>query len=224
MNVVNVQESTQDIQKTMRFAIGGSFAEGLAGVAAVALTIIALANVHPEILVGIAVIAIGAAFILEGGSIAERFSDLLKESGGTQAVGGDVGVGLTAEMIGGVAGIVLGILALLNLAPMTLLPITAIVYGVTLISSSGILRRLSNLELECTQAHELARDVTRQAVIAAAGVQNLLGIAAVVLGILGLMSNTLTISLVAILCIGVASLVNSVALTSRMGTFLYRCA
>ncbi len=218
-------EKTHEVQKTMRFVIGGSLAEGLAGGAAVALSIIALARVYPEILVPIAAIAIGTAFVMEGGTIAARLTDLLEQTGTTRAEGSDVGVGLTAELIGGITGIVLGILALLNLAPLTLLAITAIVYGATLISSSGVVTRLNNLLLDCSDAHELAREVTRQAVTAATGVQNLLGLAAIVLGILGLMNvSTLILTIVAMLCIGVASFVNSAAVTGRMGTFLYRCA
>ncbi len=220
-----VQTNTQEIKKSMHYVIGGSLAEGLAGGAAIALSIIALARIYPEVLGPIAAIAIGAAFVLEGGSIAVRLSELLEETGTARMQGTDFGVGLTAEALGGITGMVLGILALLNLAPLTLLAITSIVYGATLISSSRVVSRLNNLVLEYSDQHPLAREISKQAVTAAADVQILLGLAAVVLGILGLMNvSTLILSTVAMLSIGVASLVTSAAVTGRMETFLHRHA
>ncbi len=55
-------------------ASGSSIAEGLIGLGAVALAVIALANVFPVILLSIAVIAAGTALLFEAGTLSARYS------------------------------------------------------------------------------------------------------------------------------------------------------
>ena len=61
-------------------ALGGSIAEGLSGIAAVALAIIGLAHVFPLLMASIATIALGAALAFEGGAISARYAALIEES------------------------------------------------------------------------------------------------------------------------------------------------
>src|SRR5579862_8688911 len=121
--------------------IGGSMAEALGGIASVALAIIALVGVIPKELTAIATIVLGAAFFCEGGTIAAAYRQLL--SGWGVARQGSFSGGMTVEFMAGVAGIVLGILALFLNFGATLLGAASIVFGAAMLLSSQALSRVS---------------------------------------------------------------------------------
>ncbi|MFA5654251.1 MAG: hypothetical protein WDA72_09090, partial [Desulfomonilia bacterium] len=100
----------------------GSVSEGVVGAGAATVAVIALTGVFPQILLCVATITAGSALMLQGGAIAGRFSALIHEASASRIGSSELGGGMTAEFIGGVAGIVLGILSLLNIYPLVLLP------------------------------------------------------------------------------------------------------
>ncbi|MFB3924844.1 MAG: hypothetical protein ACE14T_02230 [Syntrophales bacterium] len=207
--------------RAMRFVMTGSLAEGIAGGAAVALAIIGLANILPEILLAIATICIGIAFLFEGGAVAARFSTLIRETSGGVLDAAEFGLGMTSEIVGGVAGVALGILALLGLVPLILVPAAVIVYGGTMIFTSGLASRLNNLEIESSTQNEAVRGVAREAVSAATGVELLMGIGVITLGILALVGLVpLVLSLVAVLVVGVSDFLTGTAVTAKMWNVL----
>ena len=196
---------------------GGSLAEGIAGGAGVALAILGLANILQNYMIPVSTIALGIAFVYEGGAVARRFAWLLGEATkGRYDVSG-LGSGLTAEVIGGLAGIILGILALLNVSPTVLMPAAAIVYGGTLVYSSGISARLDEMWIWRTSEYEAYKDVAHEAVWASAGMSLLFGISAVTLGILALVGlSPMYLNLVALLGVGLSNLLSGAAISSRL--------
>ena len=87
--------------------------------------------------------------------------------------------GLAAEFLGGLTGIVLGILALLGVAPGTLLAVAVLIFGAAFVFSSTLNMSSS------TQA--------------------MLGFASLILGLLAVSGlNPLTLVLVALACLGTA--------------------
>jgi hypothetical protein len=198
---------------------GGSSAESLAGLAAVVLSILALIGVLRFWLAAIAAIVIGAGFLIAGSAIAARFDDLRRVMypAGTELR--QVRGGLSIETMGGIAGVALGILALLGLIPLTLLAIAAIVFGGVLLIGSGTTARLA--ELEAAQfygEHPRSHEVEREAARGAAGAQVFVGIAAIVLGILALIGVVnLTLVLIAFLAVGGSMLLSGGALGARAG-------
>ncbi len=208
---------------------GGSLVEAVGGVAGVVLAILGLVltGFLPVYLAAIAVIAVGFAMACEGAAIAGRYSRLLRETGDTPAAEAELGGGMTAEFLGGIAGIVLGILALLQLVPMVLLPVAAIVFGAALLLGCGATARLNHLVVErfCgTTLHVLSRPIATEAVRAASGAQVLVGLGAIVLGILGLVPAfpTLTLALVAFLAAGASLLLSGAALSGKFLSLLRR--
>lgn len=194
----------------------GSVAEGVVGASAATLAVIALTGVASGILLAVATIAAGSALMLQGGAIAGRLSAMLEESFKGRARGLDLG-GMTAEFLGGVTGIVLGILALLGIHPLVLPPAAAIVLGSALVMGSGISAGLNMLIIEEVEPDGFARQVARQAITAAASVRALIGVGAIALGILGLSGvNPVVISLVAILAVGVSDLLSGTAVAGRL--------
>lgn len=195
----------------------GSIAEGVVGAAAATVAIVALTGVLPQLLLSVATIGAGSALMLQGGAMAGRFSALIHEASASRITGSEMGGGMTAEFLGGVAGIVLGILSLLNIYPIVLLPAAVIVLGGTLILGSGITARMNMLLVERIESRRFAREVARQAITAAAGVQVLIGIGAITLGILGLTGiNPVLLSLIAILAVGISDLLSGTAVAGRL--------
>ncbi len=219
--VINIEKAHQ----SEKVLLGGSFAETVAGAGAIVLSILGLVGILPESLLAVSMVAMGAAFALESLSIGSRFNWVVRQAARNSFEVGELGVGMTTEFIGGAAGIGLGVLSLLGLVPEILLPIGAIIFGLTLLSSVGVQARLNDLEMECSPNHEIAGRVTREAVSTSSGIQILFGLGAVTLGILALVGifAPITLTLVATLTVGGASLFSGAAVSARMWGFARFC-
>ena len=207
------------LQTHVKEAFGGSAAEGIIGLGAVALTIIGLANIFPEILVAVAVIAVGVALAFEGGAISARYATLYGEGQSFTERSVRMG-GITTLLLAGAAGIALGILSLIGIVPMILVPVSAIVFGAALIMDSGVNERLSVLEAHHSEDYNASMSVVKETARAAAGLQVLGGICGVALGILAVIGiYPLVLSLVALLCIGTVNLLTGATIGGRMVSF-----
>ncbi len=197
---------------------GGSIGEALAGAAAAILALLGFWEVVPLTLAAIATIAVGVALLLEGGGVAARYSELLSETVGDPWAGRMAfGTGVAAETIGGIAGVILGVLALLTVAPVILMGSAAVVYGAALLLGSSATARLSGLAFVATTPSPVTERLSRDAVLAAAGGQVLVGLAAVTLGILTIIGIAAPVLiLVALLALGASTLINGTAVGGRM--------
>jgi hypothetical protein len=192
---------------TYKTATAGSVIEALGGIGVVALSIIGLAGVIPETMAAIAAIAFGVALASEGAAIAARFSQLTRYPADTVQKT-EVSGGAGSELIGGLAGGILGILALIGMVPVTLLAIASIVFGASILLGAGTASRLS-LAVSHTGEHWLASDT----LAATAGAQVLVGVAAIALGILALVGTApMTLVLVAFLSLGSAAVIQGSAI------------
>jgi hypothetical protein len=150
----------------------------------------------------------------QGANVVLRYIELLYEAGATtNARSADVSRGITAEFLAGVAGIVLGILALLRIVPMTLMSAAVVTYGGTPLLTSSESVWLTPLGKE----NEVVQQLMHSTGVAAAGAQVLVGLVALVLGILGLVGILpITMILVALLATGASTRLRS----SVVGGFL----
>jgi hypothetical protein len=173
----------------------------------VVLSILGIVGLFPMDLAAIAVIGLGAILLFEGANVVLRYGELLYEASPSSKVHAEeVSRGITAEFLAGVAGIVLGILALLRIVPMTLMAVAVITYGGTLLLTSGESVWLNSFGKE----NELVYQLRHSMGLAAAGAQVLVGLAGLVLGILGLIGIApTTMVLVALLATGAAILLRS---------------
>lgn len=222
---IEIREGTQpssymdqpEREKALNIATGGAGVETLAGVGAVILAILGLAHVLPLLLAAIATIVAGAALLFGGGAVAGGVQYFHMHSA-SESKFAESGGGLTAEFIGGAAGVVLGILALIDVVPAVLLPAAAIAFGGALLIGTGATSRLSYSPaitggVEQTRAETAAR----KAAASTAGAEVLIGMASIALGILALVGFAwITLTLVALLCMGVSLFFNGAWLTSRM--------
>lgn len=228
--------------KTMKAVAGGSVVEALGGALAMALAILGLLSILPHAMAYIATIAIGGAFLLEGGAVASRAKRLFPGENVKSREGASVVSGLGVEFIAGIAGIALGILALMDVVPMTLIPAAVITFGVALLISSTTVNRINqHLGFGGHRAYEHEPYVpatgattpgthadrpvrTAHGIVnLAAGTQVLVGLAAIALGVLALLDYApLTLSLVALLVIGASVLLTGGALGGKVGALMKR--
>lgn len=219
---VNAIEHADEL-RSAKFVLGGSLSEGIAGCAVVVLTLLGLSGIMPALMLPVATIVMGAALLLEGGEVSARFSKLIAETGHDRLDAAELGKGMTSELVGGIAGLLLGILSLLTQYPMYLVPVAVIVYGGTLMFGSGMTVRLNALELECEEENTKFKRIAYEAMNAAAGVEFLLGLSAVVLGIIALTGLfTTVLSLVALLLVGVTGFLTGAAVSSRVLSIFQR--
>ena len=212
----------QPLELPRPFLAAGSLGEGVAGGAAIALAVIGLAGRLPIFMAGIATIAIGVAFLFEGAAISSRIRTILAE---TSSRGGailtEVGGGVSAEFLAGIAGIALGILGLARISPSILIPVAAILFGGALTVGSMINARLNHILITRQEKNEIAREVAHEAVSATAGMQALVGLGSVTLGILSLALvgvSWMPLCLIAMMALGVTDLIGGIGITSRLLT------
>ena len=210
---MNGQNETMQPSK---MSMGSTAAEALVGLGALALAIIGLAHVYPWLLASVATIALGAAFVFEAGDVGRRFSYLAREEQTTSSeISGGWG-GATAGFLGGCTGIALGVLAILNIVPHTLIPVAIVVYGACLVMDSGTLANLSELESARFGIRGIPQEIARESASSLSGIQVLVGLGAVTLGILAIIRIVPeTLSLVDLLAIG-ASVLMSGSLVKRV--------
>ena len=182
---------------------GGSSLELIGGAGAVVLAIIGLAGYWPLYMAAIATIAIGGALLAHGAAASARVASTLRDISGRDRV--ELGSGLGGEVLGGAAGVTLGILALVGIAPMVLLSVAAIVVGGAILIGAPAQPNLPGVR------------GSHQAIEGTSGAMALAGAGAVVLGILALLKvgPVLTLVMVAMLAVGGALFLEGSALTAR---------
>ncbi len=201
--------------------IFGTSAEVIVGAGAAVLAVLGLIGLLPQLMAAIAAIAIGAGILFEGAAVASRMRAARGETDGVQARRA-AGGGITAEMLAGASGIVLGILALVGILPLVLLPIAALVYGATLLLiglSRPAMIQVTRPNVPQRRAEDRAQALSEAAAASSSGALGLAGAAAAVLGILVLadVAPAITTVLIATLVVGAALLVSGSSLAMGLG-------
>jgi hypothetical protein len=208
-------DRAHEIDVSAGVVTGGSTLEALGGAVAVVLAIIGIAGVFPVMLGGVAAIVIGGMLFADGSALAARWKPLLERMGSredrTEILGG-----VAIEVLAGGFGAVLGIIVLAVIGARVLLPIAALAFGCALIAGGAALPQVDKLVPE--ERSRFARPL-HYALRASSASEAILGLAAVVLGILGIIGvgpNPL-LSLVAMLCVGASMLLAGGTLAVRFG-------
>lgn len=180
----------------------GSMMESVGAIAAIALAIVGLAGVISVTVAAIATIIVGASLLIEGGTAGVTYRQLASRPGESEAQATELSRGVTSEFLGGMAGIVLGILALFGESSAVLMSVAVLVFGAALLLSSASTSQLSLLSGTAAPA---------------TGGQVLTGLAAVVLGILAIIGiQPLILVLVALLSLGASALFSGSIIGGRM--------
>lgn len=199
----------------------GGFADALGGIATIVLAIIALSGVESGALLSIATIVFGAALLIQGGAMLTEFAqiEVPPESG---AVSG--GGGLASLFMVGVAGIVLGVLALLGVRSMMLDSVAVIAFGAALVVSASAVWQLltsRSVAMRFQSRNTMLRVVASEVAAGSTGVQAMAGLAAIVLGILAVAGvYSMALTLVALLVAGAAIVMTGGSLSGTMIGFM----
>lgn len=196
----------------LRLETGGAAVEAVGGLAVIVLSILGLAGLGTTLLSAIAGIVFGIALLTEGASIATEYTNLYNMQSAGVVGATELGGGMTVEILGGGAAIVLGILAVLKVAPDVLLPALVIAGGTSLILAAGTLQRLNNLKLMAARTPDVAQHIMRAATSGATAAQVLAGAAAIVLGIVALASMKATATAATVAGLSTAQVVTLVGL------------
>lgn len=185
----------------------GLLTEGAAGIAVVVLAIIALAGVSSSALVSIATIIVGVGLMVQG------FNSAAENSRGLPAAIPEFGGEVMVDCLAGGTGIVLGILALIGISTGYLLNAALIIFGAALLLSGALAMRgpvATPLGAEATM-------VAYRGSPAAGGMEMLIGVAAVVLGILSfVLPHAGVLTMVGFIAVGAALLLVSATFGSAM--------
>lgn len=206
----------------------GSIVEAAGGIAVIVLSIIGLTRADAGVLTSIAVIILGAAMLAEGGSIATEFSKLLNLNASTLS-GVEMGGGMLSEIVVGAGVLVLGVLSLLGVSTITLVPVAVLAGGGLLLISAPSVQRMNEVRLEASSMPVAGQQLMQTAGSAAAGLQVLAGLAAIVLGILALTTTgTATtgregmFALIGLLVLGSSMLISASTVTGNLMRFFHR--
>jgi hypothetical protein len=208
-----------DDVRSLELGEGSAAIEALCAAAAIVLAILGLAGTLPAYMMAIGTIVLGAAILLQAGSVGLRFRRLVQGSATEpKAARAEVGGGMSAEMFGGLAAIVLGILALLGAASaVTLCAVALIAIGAGVLLGSAATARFRSIGLEQRGVSDSTRHTLDEAMRVSSGAELLVGIGAIVLGILALLGvRPETLVLVGLLAVAFTALVGASALGARM--------
>ena len=205
----------------------GGLVDAIGGVATIVLAVIALSGINQPMLGAIATIVFGAALLIQGGTMLTEYTKLIFPPGAVdpaeEMVGGG---GISALFLVGAAGIVLGVLALLNIDPQTLVAAAIIAFGTALLMSSNsvwhLYRAKQSLQrVGLPQTHSGGEILAGEMASSSAALQCLAGLAAIVLGILAVTGiNSMVLTLVALLVLGATVLLTGSALSSTVMGFM----
>ncbi|HZP87922.1 MAG TPA: hypothetical protein VFB54_13990 [Burkholderiales bacterium] len=120
---------------------GGFGAEGLAGAAAIVLGILALISIDPLVLMSVSAIVLGAGLLLEGAGVAAmaRTAVIDETMSGAHTTHNVMAGSAGAQVLVGLAAIVLGILALVGLNSIVLDLVAMLAIGAGMLLSGAAL-------------------------------------------------------------------------------------
>ena len=204
----------------------GGFVDAIGGLATVVLAVIGLAGIRPEMMVAIATIVFGVALLIEGGTMLSEYARIIFPPG-AQAMSMEHfgGSGLSAHFLVGAAGVVLGVLALLGIAPTALTSIALIAFGAGMVLSSNSVWHLRQLKRAMAPAGSESMSGTmmlaNEMASESSGVQSLAGLAAIVLGILAVAGmNPMVLTLAALIALGATLVLTGSSLSATVMSFM----
>jgi hypothetical protein len=209
-------------RRTVETVSRGSMVEAACGIAAVILAIVGLGGGAPGYTLGIATILVGVALFSQGVAIAANYQRLREGVRATWSFS-ELSSGMGAELFGGAAGIVLGIVgtAVPSLSTTSMVCSVAIlIFGAALLVGTGANASLA--QIAGARTYWQVGEAIREALAAATGFQVLVGFASIILGIIALAGTGMVIlPLVAILAIGTSVVLSGLAMGVRMREVLH---
>jgi hypothetical protein len=191
--------SKEDDRVTAMVMASGSSFEMFTALIALVLTVLALVGYFPIYFAAVATVAIGFALLAQGGTVAARWRKAARVAGSEQSEA----MSITTEMLGGLIAVILGLLALVDVSPMTLLPAAALVLGIAVLLGAPAQPDLVDAAPSVTPVYATR---SRTAVRSSGGVMVIGGLLAIVVGVLAAtgIAPALPLTLIALVCVAAA--------------------
>jgi hypothetical protein len=157
-----------------------------AALALVILGILALAKIDPLLLVSIAVIVAGVLLAIDSAALTQEIAGALGAKAGHHINASELPTGLNAGVLGGITGVVLGILAILDVAPHTLIAVAAIVFGAAVLFDFAARSQARALRMTTGETPEQSAKLALAAASSTSTAAIFAGIGLITLGILAL--------------------------------------
>jgi hypothetical protein len=179
---INEAAHGEVLGRVMPEEFGLTIDETIGGLALIALGIVSLVGIYPWLIDSINTVIAGTALLLMSvgltGELARAYA-----SPGRELMESEIGSGLSAGVMAGIAGITLGILAILGIARPTLFSVAEIVFGGAVLLDFALMAQIKTARANIrTGAGEPARVASGAAGIAMASIFT--GVALVTLGII----------------------------------------
>jgi hypothetical protein len=157
-----------------------------AALALVILGILALAKIDPLLLISIAVIVAGVMLATDSVGLTQQISAALAARAGQHLDASELPAGLNAGVLGGAIGVVLGILAILDVAPQSLIAVAAIVFGAAVLFDFAARSEARALKMTTRETPEQAARLALAAASSTSTAAIFTGVGLATLGILAL--------------------------------------
>jgi len=221
---MNGHATTREIEVSGSAIVGAAWAEGLVGLGGAVLAVLGLVGILTAAFLPIAGLALGVSLLFEGYAVTNRFLKYLEAASNKRVEISTLSSGASIESLAGLAGIALGILALLNVSPL-LLPVAAIIYGAAMILGGGVTSSMNGQLLRLTSETEEFKVLAGRMMAVSSNLEVLVGIGVVTLGILALLGiNSVPLTLIAFIAVGTMSFIKSSTIGGRVSQVLHRHA
>jgi hypothetical protein len=196
-------------------AVLAVIAGGAAGILAI-LGLVRQGSV-PVYLMDVATVVIGVGLLIQGLTGGAHLT-AAKAQGWMGKI--SFGGGVAAATLGGLIGLGLGVAALIGAVPKILCAIALIVYGVTVLLGVGTMMGVNQIAIQRCRVDPETEASCRGLMLGGAGLHVLVGIAAIVLGVLALFNLVpITLILVGLLAVSVGMLLGGLAVSCRTVMF-----
>jgi hypothetical protein len=199
----------------------GGFVDALGGIATIVLAIIGLAGVRSLELLSIATIVFGAALLIQGGAMLSEFA-AIEATPQTDGISGGGGLGTLFGV--GVAGIILGVLALLGVQSTMLNAVAVIAFGGALVVSASAVWQLLTSRSVATRfqtGSSMLRVVASEIATGSSSLQGMAGLAVIVLGVLAVAGiSSQYLALIALIVAGCSIVLTGSTLSGTMIGFM----
>jgi hypothetical protein len=143
-----------DKQELLGLELNYSLGEASGGISLIVLSILALAKMDPMLLNAIAVILAGIALLIEERSLLTKYVGALSYAPAYGLPTSTAPDGVSAGTLAGISGIVLGILAILGIAPATLTAVAIVIFGAAVLFDFAARMRIIALRIVDKESSE----------------------------------------------------------------------
>lgn len=216
MEPSQVLDKVLEERKPLKGITRGTAVEGVVGLGAAVLSIIGLAGIYTEKLLPVSIVVLGAAMVIEARVVIGRFYYVMRELGethGSRIAGG----GMSTEILGGIAGVTMGLLALMGLNPVMLCSAAVVVFGASVLFSINTIAMINAVIASGASKNALLRSMAASVYAASSDVRLLVGMGTLTLGIIAVIGiHPQTLAQIGVLSVGGALFLETFALGEKL--------